>query len=83
MNDQLCATDQYGNYPMVGELARMDIVEFVAKFIAGHGYSPSFREIMVACDFNSTSTVAHHLSILRDLGKVDYQDNIARSVRIP
>lgn len=65
-----------------GDFARIDMMEFITNFIESHGYSPSFREIMVGCGLNSTSSVAHHLSILRDMGKVEYMDNIARSVRI-
>jgi SOS-response transcriptional repressor LexA len=65
-----------------GDLARLDIVEFIANFWAKHGYAPSFRDIMIGCEFNSTSSVAHHLSILRVMGRVEYMDNIARSVRV-
>jgi SOS-response transcriptional repressor LexA len=64
-----------------GDLARLDVLEFIEKFWETNGYAPSFRDIMTGCGFNSTSSVAHHLSILRDLGKVEYLDNIARSVR--
>ena len=66
----------------LAEYRQSDIHEFIGNFIAAHGFSPSFREIMEGCGFNSTSSVAHHLSKMRDMGKIDYQDRIARSVRI-
>jgi SOS-response transcriptional repressor LexA len=69
-------------HTMGGEFARLDMLEFITNFTESHGYSPSFREIMVGCGLQSTSSVAHHLSVLRDLGKIEYQDNIARSVRV-
>jgi SOS-response transcriptional repressor LexA len=65
-----------------GDFARIDIVEFIAGFWDKHGYAPSFRDIMTGCGFNSTSSVAHHLSVLRAMGRVEYIDNIARSVRV-
>lgn len=73
------------NFSELDELAsyrQADILEFIGNFIAAHGYSPSFREIMKGCGFNSTSSVAHHLSHMRIQGQVEYTDNIARSVRV-
>lgn len=65
-----------------GDFARLDVLEFIQKFWDTNGYAPSFRDIMQGCEFNSTSSVAHHLSVLRAMGKVEYMDNIARSVRV-
>jgi len=65
-----------------GDFARLDVLEFIEKFWDTNGYAPSFRDIAQGCDFNSTSSVAHHLSVLRAMGKVEYIDNIARSVRV-
>ena len=70
------------SHSMEGEFARLDILRFIGDFIDAHGYSPSIREIMTGCGYNSTSSVAHHLSVLHDLGKIDYQPRIARSVRL-
>ena len=66
-----------------GDFARLDVLEFIENFWGTNGYAPSFREIAQGCGLNSTSSVAHHLSVLRAMGKVDYIDNIARSVRVP
>ena len=65
-----------------GDFARLDVLEFIEKFWETNGYAPSFRDIAQGCGFNSTSSVAHHLSVLRAMGKVEYMDNIARSVRV-
>ena len=65
-----------------GDFARVDVLEFIGKYWEENGFAPSFRDIMKGCGFASTSSVAHHLSILRDMGRVDYVDNIARSVRV-
>lgn len=73
------------NMKMLDELSgfrQADIREFIGNFVETHGYSPSFREIMEACGFSSTSSVAHQLSKMRDMGIVEYKDNIARSVRL-
>lgn len=66
----------------IGDARREDICEYIAGFWAGHGYGPSVRDIMRGCGFSSTSSVAHHLSVLRDMGKIEYSDKIARSVRL-
>jgi SOS-response transcriptional repressor LexA len=68
---------------MDGDFARLDIVEFIGEFINEYGYSPSFREIAAGCGFASTSGVAHHMSVLRNMGRIVYQDHVARSVRLP
>lgn len=65
-----------------GDFARLDMLEFIQNFWDTNGYAPSFRDIARGCEFNSVSSVSHHLSVLRAMGKVEYQDNIARSVRV-
>lgn len=69
-------------HTMDGDFVRQDILQFIEMYWDRNHFAPSFRDIAQACELNSTSSVAHHLSVLRDLGKVDYQDNIARSVRV-
>ena len=69
------------NNSIEGDLARIDILEFIETFWDENGYAPSFREIGEACGLRSTSSVGYHLSTLRSMGKVEYMDNIARSVR--
>lgn len=60
---------------------RVAILDFIRQFKADNqGNSPSFREIMEACDFTSTSVVAFHMRILREHKLVDYQPGIPRSI---
>lgn len=66
----------------IGDARREDICEFIGNFWKWRGYGPSVRDIMKGCGFGSTSSVAHHLSVLRDMGKIEYSDKIARSVRL-
>jgi repressor LexA len=66
----------------ISDYRRADIVEFITNFTAEHGYSPSFREIAAGCGYTSTSSVSHQLSQMREMGQVEYMDNIARSVRV-
>lgn len=67
---------------MDGDFARIDMLHFIESFWERNGYAPSFRDIQEGVGFASVASVAQHLSVLRDLGKVEYMDNIARSVRV-
>lgn len=58
------------------------MLDFVDGFIRGHGYSPTFREIMVALDYKSVSTVAKHIDNLVVLGYLVKNDGEARSLEL-
>lgn len=58
------------------------LLEFIADFIAEHGYSPSYREIMVGCNYTSVATVALHINNLIKRGHLRKRDNSARSLEI-
>ncbi|MDQ2973502.1 MAG: hypothetical protein M3Q79_03415 [bacterium] len=58
------------------------LLEFIAKFIAEHGYSPSYREIMVGCDYNSVATVALHVRNLIARGHLVKRGRSARSLEV-
>lgn len=66
----------------VSEARQEDILEFITKYTATHGYPPSIRDIMHGCYYNSTSSVAHQLDKLKAMGKVEFDPHIARSVRV-
>lgn len=66
----------------LSEYRRLDIMEFIGKYWEENHFGPSIRDIMKGCGFASTSSVAHHLAVLRDLGKIEYRDHVARSVRL-
>jgi len=59
-----------------------ELLDFIAGFIAGHGYSPSYREIMRALNYKSVSTVASHVDNLIARGHIVKRDNSARSLEI-
>ena len=59
-----------------------ELLNFVDGFIQGHGYGPSYREIMRALGYKSVSTVAIHLDGLITKGYVRKRDNSARSLEV-
>ena len=59
-----------------------ELLDFIGKFIAEHGYSPSYREIMSALDYNSVATVALHVNSLIKRGHLRKRDHSARSLEV-
>lgn len=59
-----------------------ELLNFVDTFIQGHGYGPSYREIMRALGYKSVSTVAIHINGLITKGYVRKRDNSARSLEV-
>ncbi len=59
-----------------------ELLNFVDAFIQGHGYGPSYREIMRALGYKSVSTVAIHIDGLIAKGYVRKRDNSARSLEV-
>jgi SOS-response transcriptional repressor LexA len=59
-----------------------ELLSFVDGFIQGHGYGPSYREIMRALGYKSVSTVAVHIDGLINKGYVRKRDNSARSLEV-
>src|SRR5665213_4239833 len=55
---------------------------FIETFIAEHGYSPSYREIMAGLNYNSVATVALHVNNLIKRGHVRKRDHSARSLEV-
>ena len=58
------------------------IFEFMQKFIAENGYSPSVREICKALDIKSTATVFTYLNQLAERGVINKVDNRNRAVSL-
>ena len=56
------------------------LLDFIADFIAQHGYSPSYREIKTGMNYNSVATVALHINNLIKRGHLEKRDNKARSL---
>ena len=59
-----------------------ETLEFIRHFIAEHGYSPSYREIMAGCNYTSVATVALHVSNLIKRGHIVKRDKSARSLEV-
>lgn len=59
-----------------------ELLNFIETFIAEHGYSPSYREIMTALNYTSVATVALHVNNLIKRGHVRKRDRSARSLEV-
>lgn len=59
-----------------------ELLNFVDTFIQGHGYGPSYREIMRALGYKSVSTVAVHIDGLLAKGYLRKHDRSARSLEV-
>ena len=59
-----------------------ELLNFVDGFIQGHGYGPSYREVMRALGYKSVSTVAIHIDGLITKGYLRKRDNSARSLEV-
>ena len=61
---------------------QQELLKFITSFIAENGYSPSYREIMKACGYNSVATVALHVNNLIARGHLVKRNNSARSLEV-
>lgn len=59
-----------------------ELLLFIEKFIAEHGYSPSFREIMKGLNYTSVATVSLHVNNLIKRGHLRKRDYSARSLEV-
>jgi repressor LexA len=59
-----------------------ELLTFIEAFIAEHGYSPSYREIMAGLNYTSVATVALHVNSLIKRGHLLKRDRSARSLEV-
>ena len=59
-----------------------ELLTYIEGFIAEHGYSPSYREIMAGCDYTSVATVSVHVNNLIKRGHLRKRDHSARSLEV-
>jgi repressor LexA len=59
-----------------------ELLSFIEQFIAAHGYSPSYREIMQGLRYSSVATVALHVNNLIKRGHLQKRDRSARSLEV-
>ena len=60
--------------------ARM--LEFIIRFKADRGYSPSMREIGDGVELKAVSSVKHQLDQLEKAGFIDLKDGLARGIQV-
>jgi hypothetical protein len=59
-----------------------ELMTFIEDFIAEHGYSPSYREIMAGTGHTSVATVSLHVNNLIKRGHLRKRDRSARSLEV-
>ena len=59
-----------------------EMLTFIENFVSGHGYGPSYREIMRGLGYKSVSTVANHIDNLIARGHLKKRDHSARSLEV-
>lgn len=59
-----------------------ELLSFIEDFIAAHGYSPSYREIMQGTGHTSVATVSLHVNSLIKRGHLAKRDRSARSLEV-
>ena len=59
-----------------------EIFDFIARFVADHGYSPSFEEIGEGTKLSSLATVHKHVSNLEKKGLLKRDYNRSRSIDV-
>src|SRR5260370_25135852 len=57
-----------------------EVYDFISRFVAEHGYSPSFEEIGKGLDLNSLATVHKHITNLEKKGLLTRDYNRSRSI---
>ena len=61
---------------------QQELLNYIERFVAEHGYGPSYREIMKALDYNSVATVALHVNSLIARGHLIKRERSARSLEV-
>ncbi len=59
-----------------------ELLTYIQEFIAEHGYSPSYREIMTGKGYTSVASVALHVNNLIKRGHLKKRDHSARSLEV-
>ena len=58
------------------------IMDFLTRFQNVNGYSPSIREVGESIGVQSTSLVDYYLKQLEEMGYIDRNEHVSRSIRI-
>lgn len=76
------ADKQIANEKVRPTKKQRELLTYIESFIAEHGYSPSYREIMSGLGYNSVATVALHVNSLLKRGHLMKRDHSARSLEV-
>ena len=60
----------------------LDLLRFIERYRAEHGYPPTLHEMAKASGWASVTSVVVHLNKLQELGYITRQPHRARSVRV-
>jgi repressor LexA len=61
--------------------SQAEVLDFVRRFIAENGYSPTFRDISAGCGFSSPNAAFSHMRALRRKGWIVWEHKRSRTVR--
>lgn len=59
-----------------------EILRWLSRYIAEHGYSPTVRELCLAFKFDSPNGAICHLVPLRRKGWIEWCDGKSRTIRV-
>lgn len=78
-----CCKERFDMNEMVRPTKKQrQLLDYIERFIGEHGYSPSYREIMNGCGYNSVATVALHINSLVARGHLIKRQHSARSLEV-
>lgn len=59
------------------------ILECIKAYMLTHNYPPSVEEITLMVGFKSKSTTYEHLCKMKDMGMIDFEASVSRSITVP
>ena len=60
---------------------QLSLLLWIRRYIAEHGYAPSFQDIAAAFGFASRNAAHGHVLVLKRKGYLAHDPNVARSIR--
>lgn len=63
-------------------LRQREVLQYIAAFVAKHGYAPSMRDIAEGVGLVSTSSVLRLLQVLEERGAIVRTPGLSRSIRL-
>lgn len=82
MNEKQTSVQAPPEAPVRPTKKQRELLTYIEAFIAEHGYSPSYREIMTGLNYTSVATVALHVKSLIKRGHLRKRDYSARSLEV-